>query len=245
MTAAPAPVTEVAPGLHHIELMGGFVAAYLLDLDGELVLVDSGPPGSEDAILGALGSLGHAASRLQTIVLTHAHLDHSGSAAAVRVATGARILLSEVDAELIAGGWSSRGVTIQPGLDEPPPAPPGVRLEDLVEPSPIAPFQVDGHLEAGAAPGLPGVEAIPAPGHCAGQMALLWHRHGGALICGDALVNFGEITIAPIGEDFDRSHESARALAGREFEIAVFGHGDPVVGGAAAAVRAAVGELTL
>jgi glyoxylase-like metal-dependent hydrolase (beta-lactamase superfamily II) len=204
------------------------------------VLVDSGPPGSADAILGALRSLGHEPSSLGTILLTHAHLDHSGSAAALRDATGARVVASKADADLIASGWASRGLTILPGLEETLPTPPGVTAADLVKPSPIDAFEVDGHLEAGAVPWLRGVEAIPAPGHCAGQMAMLWDRNGGVLVCGDAVTNFGEIAIAPIGEDLELSRRSAADLSRREFEIATFGHGDPVVGSAAGALRAAL-----
>jgi glyoxylase-like metal-dependent hydrolase (beta-lactamase superfamily II) len=238
--APSAPVSELAPGLHRIELGGGFVSAYLLDGDDGLVLVDSGPPESAGPILGALRSLGRDASSLATILVTHAHADHSGSAAALRDATGARVLMSHLDAELIASGWASRGLTFLPGAEETIPTPPGLTLADLVEPSPIDAFEVDGHLEAGAVPGVQGIEAIPAPGHCAGQMAVLWNRHGGVLICGDAVTNFGEIAIAPVGEDLDLSRKSAADLSKREFEIATFGHGDPVVGGAAATLRAAL-----
>jgi glyoxylase-like metal-dependent hydrolase (beta-lactamase superfamily II) len=102
------------------------------------------------------------------------------------------------------------------------PTPPGVAPADLLRPAPISPFDVDGHLEAGAIAGLPDLEAIPAPGHCEGQMAVLWHRRGGALLCGDAVTNFGEIAIAAIGEDFDLARTGARDLARREFEVAAF-----------------------
>jgi glyoxylase-like metal-dependent hydrolase (beta-lactamase superfamily II) len=232
------PVSEVVPGLHRIELQDRFVSAYLLVLGDELVLVDTGTPGSDGAILGALARLGHDASRLTTILLTHAHADHSGSAAALREATGARILLSQTDADLVASGWASRGVDI---LDESVPLPPGITAADLAKPAPIPAFDVDAHLEPGAVPGVVGLEAIHAPGHCAGQMAILWDRHGGALLCGDALANFEGVAIAGVGEDFDLARRSAEELARREFDIAAFGHGDPVVGNAAAAVRTAVG----
>ena len=148
-----APISEVAPGLHRLELQDRFVNAYALDLGDELVLVDTGTPGNEGAILAALASVGHDASRLTTILVTHAHADHSGSAAALREATGARILLSEVDAELIASGWASRGVSI---LHDAVPLPPGITAADLARPTPIPPFEVDGHLEPGAVPGLEG-----------------------------------------------------------------------------------------
>src|SRR6185312_13439497 len=96
--------SQVAAGVHRIPLGGGFVNAYLLETTGGLVLVDSGVPGSEQAVLGAIAEAGHEPSSLTTVLLTHAHLDHSGSAAAVREATGARLLLSKPDADLIASG---------------------------------------------------------------------------------------------------------------------------------------------
>ncbi len=225
---------DIAAGLRRIRLGGDFVSAYLLEHDDGLTLVDTGPPGSADAILEALGD-----ARLGTIVLTHAHLDHSGSAAALRDATGARILASRADAELIASGWASRGLAVLPGMEETLPLPPGATLEQLLAPSPMEAFGVDGHLEPGAVLGLSGLEAIPAPGHCEGQMALLWARHGGVLLAGDAVANFGELAIAPVGEDLQLSARTAAELSQREFEIAVFGHGDPVTAGAAAALRAA------
>jgi glyoxylase-like metal-dependent hydrolase (beta-lactamase superfamily II) len=232
-----APISEVAPGLHRLELQDRFVNAYALDLGGEVVLVDTGTPGNEEAILAALASVGHEAARVSVILLTHAHADHSGSAAALREATGARILLAKPDADLIASGWSSRGVGI---LSDEVPLPPGITAADLAKPAPITPFRVDGHLEPGAVPGLEGFEAIPAPGHCEGQMAIVWDAHGGTLFCGDALGNFGEVAIAGVGEDFDLARRSADDLAGREFALVAFGHGPPIVGDGAATVRSAL-----
>jgi glyoxylase-like metal-dependent hydrolase (beta-lactamase superfamily II) len=231
--------SQVAAGLHRIPLGGGFVSAYLLETAGGLVLVDSGVPGSEDAILGAVAEAGHEPSSLTTVLLTHAHLDHSGSAAAVREATGARILLSKPDADLIASGWSGRPTTIMAGMEDTIPLPPGVTPEELVKPVPIDAFAVDGHVEAGPVPGVPDVEAIAAPGHCAGQMAFLWN---GVLLTGDAFTNFPgqEIGMALVGEDLDVSARTAAELSAREFEVAVFGHGDPVVGDAARVLRDAL-----
>ena len=91
-------ISELAPGLHRIPLMGGFVAAYLLAHDGELTLVDTGPPGSLPAIEDAVRAAGLDVGDVTRIVVTHAHADHSGSAAAVRERTGAPILMSAAEA---------------------------------------------------------------------------------------------------------------------------------------------------
>ena len=63
---------------------------------------------------------------------------------------------------------------------------------------------------------------------------------GGALVCGDAVTNSGEIAIALDRGGSDCREGAPREPARREFEIATFGHGDPVVGGAAAVLRAAL-----
>ena len=230
-------ITEPVPGLHRIPLMGGFVAAYLLAHDGELTLVDTGPPGSLPAFEDAARAVGLDVGDVTRIVVTHAHADHSGSAAAARERTGAPILMSAADARLIASGWSSRGLTILPGQEDTLPLPPGVTAEVLAQPAPAEPFDVDAELAEGSVPGVSDLEAIATPGHCEGQMSLLWRRQGGVLLCGDAAGNFDALAIAAVGEDFDVSRNSARRLAARDFEVAVFGHGEPLTEGASARFR--------
>ena len=230
--------SEPVPGLHRIPLMGGFVAAYLLAHDGELTLVDTGPPGSLPAIEDGARAAGLDVGDVTRIVVTHAHADHSGAAAAVRERTGAPILMSAADARLIASGWSSRGVTVLPGQEDTLPLPPGVTAEMLAQPAPIEPFVVDTELAEGSVPGVTDLEAIATPGHCEGQMSLLWRRQGGVLVCGDAAGNFDALAIAAVGEDFDVARGSARRLAARDFEVAVFGHGEPLTEGASAQFRA-------
>jgi glyoxylase-like metal-dependent hydrolase (beta-lactamase superfamily II) len=229
--------SEPVPGLYRIPLMGGFVAAYLLAQDGELTLVDTGPPGSLPAIEEAVRAAGLDVGDLTRIVVTHAHADHSGSAAAVRERTGAPILMSAADARLIASGWSSRGLSILPGQEATLPLPPGVTAEVLAQPAPAEPFDVDTELAEGSVPGVADLEAIATPGHCEGQMSLLWRRQGGVLLCGDAAGNFDALAIAAVGEDFDVARDSARRHATRDFEVAVFGHGEPLTERASARFR--------
>jgi len=72
--------------------------AYLLVHDSrDALLID--PGGDAEAILALLA---REKANLRSIVLTHAHADHIGAAAAVQRATGAPILLHEADAALLA-----------------------------------------------------------------------------------------------------------------------------------------------
>ena len=233
-------VEEPAPGLIRIPFLEGFVAAYLVADEGELTLVDTGPPGSLSAIEDAAAAAGVDLGRLTRIVVTHAHADHSGSAVAVRERTGAPILMSRADARLIASGLASRGLRVMQGHEDTLPLPPGMTIEVLGQPAPIEAFDVDDDLRPGRVQ-VPDLEAIAAPGHCEGQMALLWRRHGGVLLCGDAAADFDALDIPAVAEDFEVARASARHLAERDFEVAVFGHGQPLRVDASARFRAAFG----
>src|SRR6476469_6005554 len=92
----PARTEEVVPGLFRIDL--GPVNAFLLDTGGGPVLVDSGFPGDEIPILGALAELAIAPGDVEAIVLTHAHADSAGGAAALRELTGAPVLIHAAEA---------------------------------------------------------------------------------------------------------------------------------------------------
>ena len=67
------------------------VNTYAVHLDSGFVVIDTGPLGSEGAILAALAQLGDPVD-VRQIVLTHSHKDHAGSARALADATGAMVL---------------------------------------------------------------------------------------------------------------------------------------------------------
>lgn len=85
----------------------GLSAAYLLESDEGLVLVDAGAPGAEKKILARMDRLGRDDLRL--IFITHAHYDHYGSAAALRRLTGAPVAIHGDDAEAMACGETRLG----------------------------------------------------------------------------------------------------------------------------------------
>lgn len=76
--------------------------------DGEGTMVVD-PSCEPDKILAALGD-----AKLDAIVITHGHWDHTGAAAALREATGAPVIASAADADYIrnpvGGGFSRKAV---------------------------------------------------------------------------------------------------------------------------------------
>jgi glyoxylase-like metal-dependent hydrolase (beta-lactamase superfamily II) len=81
---------------------------------------------------------------------------------------------------------------------------------------------------------------IESPGHTPGHICAL-DEAAGILVAGDALVGAGGGVGGPdpgFSEDMDLARESVRKLAGFSYDVALFGHGEPVLEGASTAVSA-------
>lgn len=91
--------------IHPIAL--GPINCYLIESADGLVLVDAGLPLLEQPILDKMAEIGRDDLRL--IFITHAHIDHYGSAADLRRRTGALIAVHRADAEMMAQGATVLG----------------------------------------------------------------------------------------------------------------------------------------
>jgi glyoxylase-like metal-dependent hydrolase (beta-lactamase superfamily II) len=223
-------VGEILAKVHLVPGLRG-ANAYLL-VGEPSTLVDTGMPGSEAAILGYVEGLGLAAGDLARIVITHHHLDHVGSLAALKARTAAQVLAHPADAPIISG-------------EQPPPPAQSALLRLLfrllgpvfprADPAPVDVFVRDGDpLDL-----LGGATVVHVPGHTPGAIALHLPADG-VLICGDAIdLRRGRPGPPPGGftEDVDQALASVRRLAELEFDVLCAGHGAPLVGGADEAVR--------
>lgn len=224
-------VKQVVPGLWQVPL--GPVNAYLVDDGREVVVVDTGRPGSASKLEAALGEIGRKPGDVRRIVLTHVHPDHAGSAAALRRLTGAAIHMHEEDASLLRKGVGLRPMTPAPGF-------PGLLwrlfIRRQAESARVEAAEVEGLLVDGEeAPG--GFQVVHVPGHCAGQVALYSPKEGGVLIAADTASNAMGLGLAPAYEDLELGKRSLQRLAALDFEVAVFGHGNPIPRKAAEAFR--------
>lgn len=231
-----AKVQEVVPGLFCVPL--GVVNAYLLV--GEAVtIIDTGTPGSEGRVLAAIREVGRTADDVNAIIVTHCHADHSGSLAALKAAIGAEAWMHPADAALVREGVAARDMRPAPGL--------GNRLlftaMRFMAPSRVAPAKIENSAEDGdELPFSGGLQVLHVPGHCAGQIALVWPHHGGVLIAADAASNMSfawrqGLGYPPIFEDVEEGKRSLKRLSRLDVEVAVFGHGAPMVGRAAEKFR--------
>lgn len=90
-----------------------------------------------------------------------------------------------------------------------------------------------------------GLTVIKTPGHTPGHI-VIFDPVAGWLLAGDALSGTGGGVAGPNPEftpDMDTALESVRKLAGMNFDVAVFGHGEPVMSGASASLDNLIASL--
>jgi glyoxylase-like metal-dependent hydrolase (beta-lactamase superfamily II) len=218
----------VVPGVHLLAFEIG--QAYLWDRGDVLTVVDTGVAGSAGAILDVVAALGRGPGDVQEIVLTHFHPDHRGGAPELARRTGARVLAHVADAPVIRGEQPE----IPPNLTEEE-RPLAAAIFPRVPPAqPVTVDQVldEGDVIAG------GAVVLSVPGHTPGSMALLLPDLA-VLFTGDTIASYeGEPILGPFNIDRVEAMRSVQKQAGLEFDVACFGHGAPIVGGAAHRIRA-------
>ena len=203
-----------------------------------VMLIDTGFPGNRDDVLASMRELGFGVDDLRAILLTHAHVDHFGSAIwfakthgtpvychAAEVGHSKREYLEQVSpADLAVNIWRPRWLKWSVAISRK-----GALVRDGI-PTTQA-------LTEDVAAGLPGTPmAIPTPGHTSGHCSYVVD---GVLVAGDALVTGHPL--APRGgpqllpdvfnHDQDGCVRSLAALGMLDTEVLLPGHG-PVWRGA-------------
>jgi glyoxylase-like metal-dependent hydrolase (beta-lactamase superfamily II) len=219
--ALPVTLKRVIKGVHVVPM--GMANAFLIEADDGLTLIDAGYPNKEAEVFGAIRALGRLPGQLKHLIFTHGHPDHIGSAAAIVRETGARTYMHPLDIPMAESGGPFRPLQAAPGLlrrvlcklvyhaNE--------RLDPVAINQPLTPGEI--------LPVAGGFDVIHTPGHCAGQVALLWHP-GRMLFAGDVCMNIMGLG-DPVGfESLVDGRTSQRKLASLSFEAAGFGHGESI-----------------
>ena len=101
---------EIISGVYLIKMLAS--NCYLITEPDGLTLIDAGIPSSFSQIVDFIGSLDRNVQELNTILLSHADIDHVGAAPALKVQSGARIYASQIAAQALAEGHSSRQIEL-------------------------------------------------------------------------------------------------------------------------------------
>ena len=228
-------VKRVIEGVQVVPM--GMANAFLIEGDDGLTLIDAGFPGKQTVVFGAIRGLGRSPDQLKHLIFTHGHPDHIGSAAAIVRETGARTYMHPLDIPIAGSGGPFRPMTPAPGVLRQVMCRLFFHPDERLEPVAIDQPLTDGEM----LPIAGGIEVIHTPGHCAGQVALLW-RPGRMLFAGDVCTNLMGLG-DPVGfESLKEGRASQRKLASLSFDAAGFGHGAPIARDASTLFRNQWGE---
>ena len=78
-----------------------WVGCYLIDTGDGLILIDTAIPESMYLLVDSIYRLGYRPEDIKKILISHAHFDHCGAAAAMKELTGAKLYLSREDYEFM------------------------------------------------------------------------------------------------------------------------------------------------
>lgn len=209
----------------------GLVNAHLVRGDKGCILVDTGLPGSERKISRVLKRMGMGFRDISLIVVTHAHVDHAGSAARLRALSGAPILAHVGDApyyarqaamSFCATGWFGRLFIKTRLMFEPYEAFTPDLLLDEALPVDLEPYGVPGQVRH-------------TPGHTAGSLSVL--LASGAALVGDlissgillgGIARTGVAKRPPFEENPVAVSEALQTMVGEGMDTFFMGHGGPL-----------------
>jgi len=205
------------------EISMGYVKAFLVKGEKELILIDTGIPDQERAILKSIDDFGLDSSELKHILITHLHTDHVGSLYKLKQITGALVYAHEEETEAIEQGITLRACTPAPSLFSRIVVP-MIQKKGLEKR--IQGTRVDMKLEDGNILKLGGgIKVIHTPGHTKGHVSFLLQQEGGILIVGDAASGGRTPGYPMLFEDEEKGLKTIEHLGNFSFEKAFFAHG--------------------
>ncbi|MEM7113837.1 MAG: MBL fold metallo-hydrolase [Chloroflexota bacterium] len=210
---------------------------YLIESVSEIYIIDTGFAGFWKQFVDAMQKIKRSFNEVSAVLLTHAHLDHTGFAERARQRTTAEVYIHEsgagtvtfehfdIPAELSSNLW--RPKTFTSFLTQ-------AIKNDAFKVKPVGlvkPFKDNEKLNF---PGNP--KAIYTPGHSIDHSAF-YLEDLGILFSGDALCTSSPITlrkypphVMKAGDDTVLATKSLKAFAEIEDVLMLPGHGEPWVG---------------
>ena len=200
---------EIADGIY---IVGGpdishpsDATSFVVDFGEELVMIDSGAGNSSKTLVKNIEKAGLNPHDISTLILTHCHIDHIGSAPYFKNNFNCDLVVHDLDADAIETGNQVLTAANWYGINFPP-TPVGKRLTDDHD---ILRFgDEDLHL-------------IHTPGHTPGSIALYLDRGGKRILFGQDI--HGPF-LPSFGSDIEQWKKSMEKLLALEADILCEGH---------------------
>ena len=214
-------VFRIAPGRSNCYLLAG----------NDLTLIDTGMPGDAEKIKAAINAIGLKPEKIGHILITHGHLDHTGSLAEIKKISNAKVIAGVKDSSYIQGlrkTWTMGregfgGKIFKTVL---------FFMETFV--FNCQPAQVDLPCQGGETIDcFGGIQVIATPGHSPGSLSF-YHKDKKLLFVGDALSGAEGFHLPQrFGcSSHQEALRSAKILSEFDFDTCLFGHGTPVLSNA-------------
>lgn len=212
---------EIIPGVYQINARASN-CILIVEEDG-LTLIDAGVKNSLSLIEAYIREIGKSPADLTRILLTHADLDHVGSAMALKAKSGATIYASQIAADALREGHSSR--PIKAGIFSP-------IFSWFERRGDAMRVDVDEILAGGdTLPILGGMQVLETPGHTPGHLSFYFPTHR-LLAAGDSVSTQPDKVLYNRMKAFNwdqaQMQASVHMQAELQPEIVTSGHG-PVV----------------
>jgi glyoxylase-like metal-dependent hydrolase (beta-lactamase superfamily II) len=184
---------------------GDDATSFIVDFDGELVMIDAGAGGSSRILQKNIEDAGLDPKTISTLILTHNHIDHIGSAADFRTQFGCKIVMHDLDAGAVEEGDSVRTAASCYGT--------------FFSPTSVNRKLTGDHeiLRFGGSE----LHCLHTPGHTPGSMSIYLDRAGKRVL-------FGQDIHGPFldifGSDIGQWKESMKKLLALEADILCEGH---------------------
>ncbi len=201
-------------------LDGGASNLYLCVAEDGLTLIDTGMPGRHKLVFEKITALGYALADLKRILITHADIDHAGSAAVIQRETGATVLAGPETAELLRQGKSPKHM---PRLAQ-------FILDRFFKYKPVPTTAIQIIHDGAELPVLNQLRALATPGHTLDHFSF-YSPATGVLFAGDALnTRNGRLNCTPkrITADQAAATRSAIRLLDLAPALIACGHGRPM-----------------
>lgn len=209
----------------------GFVNCYLINAGDGFILVDTGFPGTGEALEKELEKAGCTPGKLKLIILTHGDIDHSGNCAYLKAKYSVKAAIHRNDAPMVETGnmlmnrktrsimqrimhlFMAHSKKFRKIIDSFEKFRPDILLDD-------------GYSLAGFGAS---AKVVFIPGHTPGSIGVL--MSSGDFIAGDTFNNAGKPATARIIHDEAQLAESIKLLKGLGIKTVYPGHGKPFQAG--------------
>lgn len=201
-------------------LFTGVANTHIVETDHSVIVIDAGMPHMVRRILGRIRALGHSPQDVRLILITHGHIDHAGSAVALKRLTGAPIAMHRADISLT----TTRDLKIPPGRNATTDRI-GSMMRAFGWVMPLETFVPDISLDDGQSLRDLGFAArvIHTPGHTAGSVTVVTDDN--TAFVGDSILNLLHVSFPLFWEDAAAAHESACRIQSIQPRVCYSGHG--------------------